>query len=62
MSLSEAVEVLTDFMRKDAKSEEGHHPGMTRREIEGLARLLSDARITLDQISHGVIRREGRRV
>jgi hypothetical protein len=60
MSLSEAVEVLSEFSRKEDKTGEGCHPPMTRREAMALQRLLQDAKITLEQISRGVIRRDRR--
>lgn len=60
MSLSEAIEVLTNFSNNDARSQEGHHPGMTRGEAQALARLLADARITIENLSRGAIRKEGR--
>jgi hypothetical protein len=61
MSLSEAVAVAIEFHNRDAKAEDGRRPHMTRREIEALTRLITDAQLTLSQISTGVLRREGRR-
>jgi hypothetical protein len=61
MSLSEAIEVLTVFARRDAHATETNPPGMSRREAAALKRVLDDARISLEQLSRGVIRREGRR-
>jgi hypothetical protein len=59
MSLSEAVQVMTEFQRADNRAPEGQHPTMTRRESEALSRLLTDATITLETLSRGD-RRAGR--
>jgi hypothetical protein len=59
VSLSEAIDVMTNFANLDAKTTDGHRIPMNRREAMALQRLLADARITLANISQGVIRREG---
>lgn len=61
MSLSEAVSIAIQFHNRDAAAEEGKHPSMTRREADALLRLITDAQLTLNQISQGVLRREGRK-
>jgi hypothetical protein len=58
MSLSEAVDVLSRWA--NTTSHTGEAFVLTRREAEAVNRLLSDARITLEQISRGVVRRERR--
>jgi len=60
VSLSEAVAICTDFHNKDQAAKDGCHPTMTRREAAALLRLITDAQLTLSQISHGVLRRESR--
>jgi hypothetical protein len=58
VTLSEAVEVLTNWANTTGRA--GETFTLTRREATALQRLLADARITLENISRGVIRREGR--
>jgi hypothetical protein len=65
MSLSEAIEVTTQLLQRDASATiahdgDGRQLVLTRREAEALSRLVADATITLNQISAGVLRREGR--
>lgn len=60
MGLSEAVQVVTETLRMDADPSNTRHAILTRREVAALQRLIADATITLNQISAGVIRREGR--
>lgn len=64
MSLSEAIEVATQLLQRDAHAAilDGDARAITlsRRETEALSRLVADATITLNQISAGVLRREGR--
>ena len=61
MGLSEAVTIITEMLRADADPGHPRHRALTSREVLALHRLLADATITLNQISAGVIRREGRK-
>jgi hypothetical protein len=55
VSLSEAIDTAIALLRRDASA-----TILSRREALAIERLLTDARMTLEQISRGVIRREGR--
>jgi len=58
MSLSEAIEVTKAMLSTIGLA--GEKVTITRREVRAIERLLADATITLNQISAGVLRREGR--
>jgi hypothetical protein len=61
MSLSEAIFHATKLLERDTgESLKGNAGILTRTEANAIARLIADATITLNQISQGVLRREGR--
>lgn len=61
MSLSEAIHHATKLLERDTGNAlKGNSGILTRVEAQALARLIADATITLNQITAGVMRREGR--
>jgi len=61
LPLSEAIAEATQLLQEEATAPSGKvRTALTRRQIAAIERLLADATITLNQISAGVIRREGR--